>query len=237
MPNHVTTICTITGPAADVAAFAEAHVRPDETDSTSRPRLNFRTVIPMPESVAGTTSGTEQEVAMFALTGAQKPDKYGFRALFKNDTPLSFPYVQAWGCRTREELLVYLEKNNPKALEQGRASLKAFEESGFYDWYDWSIARWGTKWGAYDFEDRERGDGRYVFKFETAWSFPEPVFRALASKWPTLTFAVVSYDEGGNFACVGEFNGAGDFRRVDCTPELYERVYGRKPDAEEDEET
>lgn len=132
----------------------------------------------------------------------------------------------------------WLAATRPIALEKGRKCLQAIVETGYPTWYQWSIANWGTKWGAYDFEDRERGKGRFVFKFETAWSFPEPVFRKLAAMYSALTFDVISFDEGWNFACDGEFNGRNNYRcdKSLATDEMYERVYGEKPDHGEDDE-
>lgn len=44
--------------------------------------------------------------------------------------------------------------------------------------------------------------------------------------------AIVSYDEGSNFACVGEFNGKNDYRCAKdlATDDMYERVYGHVPE-------
>ncbi len=104
-------------------------------------------------------------------------------------------------------------------------------------WYEWCCAEWGTKWGAYDYEERERGDGLFVFKFESAWSFPEPIFRKLAAMYPGLVFDVAAYDEGSNFGCRGQFNGMRDYRceKSLATDELYERVYGAPPTKYDDD--
>ena len=194
MPNHVTTICTVSGPPPHVAAFVERHLSPMLCDThddcrespalaaacLNRKHFDFETVIPMPKVLEGTDSPSRDN-------------------------------------------------------EQNRT---AEAETGFTDWYEWSIAKWGTKWNAYGYEERERVDGRIVFKFETAWSFPEPVFETLAEQYPSLVFDVASFDEGWNFGAVGQFNGRGDYRadKELATAELYERVYGRKPDADEDED-
>lgn len=194
MPNHVTTICTVTGPSADVAAFVERHIvhHPERTvpcewgDRTrtvkAHDAFEFQTIIPQPAILEGTISGS-------GLTSKQEEHR-----------------------------------------------LRAHKETRFSDWYEWSIENWGTKWGAYDYEELYRGDGRFVFKFETAWSFPEKVFRKLAELHPSLVIDVLSYDEGGRFACNGEFNGKNNYRcsRDLTTDEMYERVYGRKPDRDED---
>jgi hypothetical protein len=133
-----------------------------------------------------------------------------------------------------ERVAEWLAGHDPKTLEDGRRSLAAFRETGHRDWYTWSIEHWGTKWGAYDYEQREALPGSFRFKFEAAWSFPEPIFRKLAEMYPTLVFRIASFDEGWNSACVGEFNGANDYRTVaPPTDALYREVYGREPERED----
>lgn len=187
MPNHVTTICTVTGSPALVAAFVEMMIVPvlcDRHDDckaspelartcANRRHFDFEAVLPMPEALEGTVSPSRGD-----------------------------------------------ERNR-----------LAEAETGFPCWYEWSIAKWGTKWNAYGFEERERAPGRYLFRFQTAWSFPEPVFEELSQRFPTLVFDLASFDEGWNFGAVGQIGGRNDFRVEEAlaTDELYERVYGRKP--------
>lgn len=229
MPNHVTTICTITGPHADVLAFAERQVRPREDGKDGR-FFDFRTIIPRPAIIDETESGSEAEIGMAALVGDVVWTSFErfvwLPAEVRAELASAPPFAHARIVR------VWLAAERPAALEKGRQCLRAIAETGYPDWYQWSIANWGTKWGAYDYAERERGDGRFVFKFETAWSFPEPVFRQLATMYPALVFAVISFDEGWNFACEGEFNGRNDYRedKALATDAMYERVYGEPPD-------
>ena len=65
-------------------------------------------------------------------------------------------------------------------------AIKAHAECGHTDWYGWSIENWGTKWNSYSNEIREEADGLLVFKMETAWSYPEPIMRKVAEKYPDL---------------------------------------------------
>lgn len=61
---------------------------------------------------------------------------------------------------------------------KGYFNLKRY---GFKDWYEWSIENWSTKWNASDGSfDEETG----FVEFETAWSMPENVFRALSHYTP-----------------------------------------------------
>ena len=71
--------------------------------------------------------------------------------------------------------------------------------------------------------------------FDTAWTFPKPIFVKLAEKFPTLHFWCVTFDEGAIFAGQGYFNppkGEAEWELCEPTVELYQQVYGRKPDHE-----
>ena len=52
-----------------------------------------------------------------------------------------------------------------------------------FNWYDWSIANWGTKWNAYDIRVQDEWDGgdncEMEIHFDTAWSAPFPIINAL----------------------------------------------------------
>lgn len=226
MPNDVTTICTITGPEPDVAAFVERHIIPDKDGETY---FAFDTIIPKPPILNATESGSEATIGMMALVGDIVHTDFTHYKWIPESVLEEAPFYHAR--RVRE----WLEKEHPTALAKGRKCLQAIIETGYPTWYEWSIANWGTKWGAYNYEERERTDGRLTFKFETAWNFPEPVFSRLAKQYPALTLAIISYDEGGNFACEGEFNGRNDYRcdRALATDDMYERVYGHKPESDE----
>lgn len=221
MPNHVTTICTVRGPGGDLERFHNAHIGPKG--------LDFETVIPTPECIKDTPSDSMTELAMMAILSERANAGVSFAMYGVTRDIVSGP-----GYKHGEQVLRWLEERHPEAIANARRAFAALAETGYANWYTWKVANWGTKWNAYDFESRERGDGVYVFKFETAWSFPEPIFRRLAATYPFLTFEIVSYDEGSNFACVGSFNGANDYAVVEATDELFERVYGHPREREDD---
>ena len=64
------------------------------------------------------------------------------------------------------------------------------QPDGTVCWYQWNIARWGTKWNAYD---QEVTEGK--LRFDTAWSHPYPVVEALSKKHPDTKFEVKYADE------------------------------------------
>jgi hypothetical protein len=60
-----------------------------------------------------------------------------------------------------------------------------------FNWYNWNLESWGTKWDASDVEvwantHNNRIDAINI-RFQTAWSPAEPVFIALAQQWPNIT--------------------------------------------------
>ena len=65
---------------------------------------------------------------------------------------------------------------------------------GYKDWYDWSIANWGTKWNATTISV---DDDTEAIEFDTAWSMPEPVFKAIAKHTP-LRVLYADEDLGNN---------------------------------------
>lgn len=84
--------------------------------------------------------------------------------------------------------------------------------------YDWNVRNWGTKWDAYDqnadepFIDEKAGTASVSFSFNTAWSIPEPVFKAVCEQHPELSFSFESEEEqgwGATFAS-SEVDGAED---------------------------
>ena len=70
-----------------------------------------------------------------------------------------------------------------------RGNLGAAEQKlyGNNNWYDWSLANWGTKWDAYGYDDCIDYSGdKDTITFLTAWSAPHPVIEKLAQMYPAV---------------------------------------------------
>ncbi len=224
MPNHVTSVCTVTGAPDEVRRFAEQHIRLVGDEGKQTLEFDFNTIIPMPAILSETEESSTTKWAMQAL---------GLAPVTLHQMP--------WGAEhgiteDPKTVAAWLDKTVPKWRERLEKTLQAVKETGHTSWYGWSIGNWGTKWNSYDLEVREDLPGRYRFSFATAWSFPEPIFRKLAELHPGLVFDLVSFDEGWNFACQGQFNGRNDFHDEKATDELYRLVYGREPPRGDDED-
>ena len=72
-----------------------------------------------------------------------------------------------------------------------------FPKSGKTDdrWYDWQINNWGTKWEPTDLSV-EQCDEELELTFNTAWSPPEDICRAIRNKYPDVSVSWF-YDEPG----------------------------------------
>ena len=92
------------------------------------------------------------------------------------------------------------------------------EKYGFKDWYDWCVAKWGTKWGDYDTTLTDgpsyiKSDGtgriaRVTYQYTTAWGPGLNGIATISGMFPSLWF-VNSYEEGGMgfFGCFTASNG------------------------------
>jgi hypothetical protein len=83
-----------------------------------------------------------------------------------------------------------------------KANLKKY---GYANWYDWSVANWGTKWNAggvdreemmVDYDEDVDDTGIAIFTFDSAWAPPIGVFRKLKEIHPDL-FIEGRYSEPG----------------------------------------
>lgn len=94
----------------------------------------------------------------------------------------------------------------PDTVFRGDLGIKERQEHGTNNWRDWSVNNWGTKWNAYGEEGRIDDE---VVKFDTAWSHPLPVIKALSRKFPDKLLHVEYADEdlGVNFGSYNMKNG------------------------------
>lgn len=69
--------------------------------------------------------------------------------------------------------------------------------------YEWCVQNWGTKWGIYEAiikEEKFSGKrSKVIYNFNSAWSPPLPVIKAMSVKFPELKFKLKYYEGGGGF--------------------------------------
>ena len=75
-----------------------------------------------------------------------------------------------------------------------------------YNWYNFNVREWGTKWDARDVDLLEEHKTSLHYKFDTAWSPPTPVIEKLAQQNPNLNITLEYREEqgwGGEVAFTG----------------------------------
>ncbi len=77
-------------------------------------------------------------------------------------------------------------------LELGKKYLDNQLTYGYPTWYRFCSAKWGTKWNT---EEGCLLDDDGKLRFDTAWSAPIPVLKALSEKFPTVSFHHAWADE------------------------------------------
>jgi hypothetical protein len=98
----------------------------------------------------------------------------------------------------------------PNAEEYDRIRAENKAATGFESWYDFCVARWGTKWdvGGADCSIELDDDGLgFTASFESAWSPPMGVVEELVEQGYQVT---LYYNEPG-MSFVGKFEDGNDF--------------------------
>ena len=72
----------------------------------------------------------------------------------------------------------------PEDIFRGDLGTEEKEKYGKKNWYDWPWENWNTKWNACDCVSQ--GEWSNELEFNTAWSAPHPVIKALSEKYPSV---------------------------------------------------
>ena len=197
MPNWCYTDFTVSGPTEDITRFREA-VRGTE-DGVATP-FDFNRLIPMPFELLETIDdfGTAYNVY------------YG-----EAEPILEYAWVKNLGIKTVEQL-----RERFNADPQRRATADAWktnvEKYGAPTWCEWRCEHWDTKWNACGAKVTDIGDGSLHVQFDTAWSFPFPIFETVVSAFPQLLFEGSAYEPNFDFYIKFEGrNGEYDFEDDD----------------------
>ena len=102
----------------------------------------------------------------------------------------------------------------PDHIYRGNLGVEEREKYGADNWYDWSIANWGTKWDVDVDCVTEDGD-KLMMSFDTAWAPPIELYTYLVEQGysiratyyePGMAFAGI-YEDGDD-RCYEEFDDA-----------------------------
>ena len=166
MPNHITNIIKSSQCVID-ALKGEKEL------------VDFNTIIPMPQPLRGITSNGDDDLVK----------------LLNGELSINPPHDDLIANMQLSNVLRGFQNGGMKEWDNKRfenfiAMLQNYREYGFVSWYDFGCGKWGTKWNAYEIEIVDGG-----VKFETAWSAPHPVIKALAARFPDVCIEHLWADE------------------------------------------
>lgn len=102
----------------------------------------------------------------------------------------------------KEGGLLDAEKLIPYPPEFSPMTQEAYNRGG----YEWCLSNWGTKWGMYKAKLVSISDNCLQYSFNTAWSPAEPVYKAMAARFPNLEFEIRYFECGMCFQGVYKFS-------------------------------
>lgn len=187
MPNHITNQIT-SGGLPEIIELLTA-------EGEEGVEVDFNLLIPMPEILKSDTSSPAKEgIARVFL----EPKKL-LEALQRQSKPLT----DSLDCRIHDlrdsNLLSDLFEDYPpkewpdEQFELLITYMRAIKQTGHANWHSWSIENWGTKWNAYYVTVTED-----MIQFDTAWSCPQQIMRALAKLGIPFTWEYADEDIGQN---------------------------------------
>lgn len=157
--------------------------------------FDFNKLIPMPKSLKLPSGGDQDASIMYALSKKNPKEKADIIDKLMNKPAFLYSsyFDKASRHITEESIQKALERFNAneksildntdydglgiKTLEDlGNTYINNVLEYGYDTWYDWSCAKWNTKWNACH-SCMETSD---TLVFDTAWSAPFPVLDKLA---------------------------------------------------------
>ena len=77
--------------------------------------------------------------------------------------------------------------------QQALKNEQAFLETGYTNWYNWSVDNWGVKWDASALKVKELSDfNTVIYSFNSPWDTPEHFVIELSKLYPDACFEMVS---------------------------------------------
>ena len=232
MPNWVLTNAIVTGSGPNLQKFLDRFREPDGG-------IDFKLdkVIPMPKEL-------NEDESTFSQTGAiyvwltEHPGEIPPAGLLAAKCGYSSFAEICEGCKTHFEGAN--KSTQQQMLKEGRKGLDSCIKYGAFSWYDWCCNYWGTKWEindeAYVQEpmNPDAEEDSVFLSFQTAWSFPGPIFAELSRLYPELKFSGEYADEdyGSNCAAFTVINGEVVYDDKEGDQAFAYNVWGEEPETD-----
>ena len=112
------------------------------------------------------------------------------------------PVFAFWNIIRPTDLETYALQKDPKSQSDALNGKILFDGD---NWYDWNVRNWGTKWDVAvswdeeypETELMEESETSLAYRFNTAWSPPEPAIAKLSEQYPNCSFTLSFEEETG----------------------------------------
>jgi len=201
MPNWVRNVITV--PKRIMPKIKEKYFVNDE--------FTFNKVIPMPKELMITSGSVTNDSIAYTLSKMKLIDRLKILNSI-NDLTMRYDINNK---EDIEKLEKYAEKFEPtedeKALgiktlqDFGKLCINNYRKYGAFNWYNWSVENWGTKWDA-SFIASDAS----TISIDTAWDPPIPIIEKLSREFPEDKIVLEYADEdmyGPNKGKIAFING------------------------------
>lgn len=214
MPNWCSNFIEIEGSAAQIADLAGKIIVYDP--ETGDPKFDFNGISPIPEELLFEGLDHVSESLRFFGLGNDmvvaecEKSLYGYH--YKLLQEQLSPWLD-WQSATVADVKLLLEhephlqdlcKINAAVLRQARSNIERY---GDLNWHGWCIRNWGTSWNAGECQSATVTETSIFIDFETAWSPPEGIYRAICAAYPELLLNACYMELGMYFA--GRYHNVG----------------------------
>lgn len=90
------------------------------------------------------------------------------------------------------------------------------------DWYSWHTHFWGTKWNANETQVIDD----YTVEFDTAWSMPEEIFKAISKKYNTSINVKYADEDLGSNCGTSVYENGEEISWEDGDRDFAEKIWG-----------
>jgi hypothetical protein len=191
MPNHIQSVLYVEAQTREeLDLFLNTIKGEDEV-------IDFNKIVPMPKEIMETESSTSVDDAL----------AYYLKMNNKEEEIKNFNKFRFSSFYPQEKIDKMSEQEKADLLNVGERYYNIFKTYGYLNWYDWSLANWGTKWNAYESCMNEPTEKSVTIYFQTAWSGVPMLVSMLVEKFPNLGFQYKFADEDRGYNCgIGQGN-------------------------------
>lgn len=199
MPNHISNRLVVTANSnEEITLFLDA-IESEEMEHDKCLVIDFNKIIPMPEELRNTSASSDTDNGIY------------YYLVQSNQRDMLKHLLYCPEFYSMDRFKTYSQNKLNELYAIGEKYVALYRKYGSKDWYDWSLANWGSKWNAYETYLEYIDECTVIIYFQTAWSGVPAIVEELTALYPALTFEYVYADEDMGYNCGKGWGEDGDF--------------------------